>query len=398
MHSFSISNKNVNKILIYTIILSSILWPILQIFIFLIFNLDLNASFYSSLPIFFISIFIVINIERFYILIYENKIITLNIIYLMFIFVITYVQSNIEFSVKALKTCGVISIYYIFVGIAKRQLLSELIKINKFVFILISIVAFSYFFEMIFRIFNQSLYGIYDLASDAGFSGIYYLKYNDIEKFFLGSKPLGIYFDMHTGPGLILISAIYFYLLKNYNFVFLLLITLLLTYSVSTIILGLPLFLIFLKNKRNFFILISIIIVFIVEHVSLKENSLNQLKYDIINGLYLIINGNLIEIFFGDGYDPQGSARIGGNESFLIYQLAFFGVFGFLFANYVAIMNLKFKNKNQFLIKFYILFLLITLTLHYNNLFNVSSGLILSLIFLKLSNNQSNSDSNSEKL
>ena len=387
MYNLSIKNKNINKKLIYSIFITSLLWPFFQIIISQ--NTNTSSSFFTSIPVVIISLYVLINF-RFTLDNRSKNLIILNIIYLFYIFFVSYFFNNLEYAMRGLKTCGILSIYFIFVLIAKDELINEYYNIDSLLIILAGIVAIFYYFEIIARMYDPDLFGIYHLASIANFSGIGYLGFNDISGLFSGARPLGIYFDMHTGPGLILLTTVYFFCKKKLVMASFFMATLLITHSTSTVLCAIPL--IFLLSKRNRYLSLSILIIgsaILLDHIIGKENSLNNILFDINEGLNIFASQNFFGIFFGEGYDPDGSKTLAGGESFLIHQIAFFGLFGFVYFIYLAISNLNFKSQSNLLLKLYVLSLTVLLAIHYNNLFNVSSALVLALIFLYFNLNNS---------
>jgi hypothetical protein len=274
--------------------------------------------------------------------------------------------------------------------IAKDELLEEYYNIDRLLIILVGIVAVFYYFEILARMYDPDLFGIYYLASIANFSGIGYLRFNDISGLFSGARPLGIYFDMHTGPGLILLTAVYFFCKKKLIMTSFFMTTLFITHSTSTVLCAIPL--IFLVSKINRYFSLSFIIIgsaILLDHILGKGNSLNIILFDINEGFNIFASQNFFGIFFGEGYDPEGSATLAGGESFLIHQIAFFGLFGFIYFIYLTVSNLNFKSHSNSLLKLYVLSLTFLLVIHYNNLFNVSSALVMSLIFLYFNLNNS---------
>jgi hypothetical protein len=188
MHNSIVNYKNINKILIYLIIITSLLWPIIQIIISQ--SINLNASFYSSIPIIIIFLYLLKNLKIFFLQLKINKLILLNIIYLVYIFVVTLIFNDFENALRGIKTCGVLSIYFIFILIAKDDIFKDDDKLHKLLIFLIGMIALFAYFEIFFRILDPSLFGVYDLAKKVNFSGISYLKYNDITGIFSGSRPL----------------------------------------------------------------------------------------------------------------------------------------------------------------------------------------------------------------
>jgi len=382
MHNSIVNYKNINKILIYLIIITSLLWPIIQIIISQ--SINLNASFYSSIPIIIIFLYLLKNLKIFFLQLKINKLILLNIIYLVYIFVVTLIFNDFENALKGLKTCGVLSIYFIFILIAKDDIFKDDDKLHKLLIFLIGMIALFAYFEIFFRILDPSLFGVYDLAKKVNFSGISYLNYNDITGIFSGSRPLGIYFDMHTAPGLILLAAIYFYLKNNIKYSVYLLFTLIITFSSTTIITALPFIFFILKKNKYLGILFLIGLILVFGHITQKTDSLIVILSDFYNGIIFFSSSDFITIFLGEGYDLNGSSILGGGESFLVFQLAFFGIFGLIYMLYINFVNINFKLNQNYLFKIYFFSVLLLLTSHYNNLYNVSSAIIVSFIFLNL--------------
>jgi hypothetical protein len=382
MHNSIVNYKNINKILIYLIIITSLLWPIIQIIISQ--SINLNASFYSSIPIIIIFLYLLKNLKIFFLQLKINKLILLNIIYLVYIFVVTLIFNDFENALRGIKTCGVLSIYFIFILIAKDDIFKDDDKLYKLLIFLIGMISLFAYFEIFFRILDPSLFSVYNLANKANFSGISYLNYNDITGIFSGSRPLGIYFDMHTAPGLILLAAIYFYLKNNIKYSVYLLFTLIITFSTTTIITALPFIFFILKKNKYLGILFLIGLILVFGHITQKTDSLIVILSDFYNGIIFFSSSDFITIFLGEGYDLNGSSILGGGESFLVFQLAFFGIFGLIYMLYINFVNINFKLNQNYLFKIYFFSVLLLLTSHYNNLYNVSSAIIVSFIFLNL--------------
>ena len=128
--------------------------------------------------------------------------------------------------------------------------------------------------------------------------------------------------------------------------------------------------------------MIGLIIVF--GHITQKTDSLIVILSDFYNGIIFFSSSDFITIFLGEGYDLNGSSILGGGESFLVFQLAFFGIFGLIYNLYMNFVNINFKLNQNYLFKIYFFSVLLLLTSHYNNLYNVSSAIIVSFIFLNL--------------
>ena len=122
MYNLSIKNKNINKKLIYSIFITSLLWPFFQIIISQ--NTNTSSSFFTSIPVVIIALYVFINF-RFTLDNRSKNLIILNIIYLFYIFFVSYFFNNLEYAMRGLKTCGILSIYFIFVLIAKDELINE---------------------------------------------------------------------------------------------------------------------------------------------------------------------------------------------------------------------------------------------------------------------------------
>ena len=59
MYNLSIKNKNINKKLIYSIFITSLLWPFFQIIISQ--NTNTSSSFFTSIPVVIIALYVLIN-------------------------------------------------------------------------------------------------------------------------------------------------------------------------------------------------------------------------------------------------------------------------------------------------------------------------------------------------